>query len=56
MQSEVKFSDYDEVDGLYFPFSMSQGEKDKPGQPITFTTIEVNPSFEDGDFAFPMKK
>ena len=29
-----------------FSFSMSQG-KDKPGNPITFSTIEVNPSFED---------
>jgi hypothetical protein len=54
--AETSFSDYQEVEGLYFPFSMSQGEKDKPGQPITFTTIEVNPSFEDGDFAFPEKK
>jgi hypothetical protein len=54
--SEVSFSDYQEVEGLYFPFSMSQGEKDKPGQPITFTTIEVNPEFVDADFAFPAKK
>ena len=54
--AETSFSDYQEVEGLYFPFSMSQGEKDKPGQPITFSSIEVNPTFEDSDFAFPDKK
>lgn len=54
--AETSFSDYQEVDGLYFPFSMSQGEKDKPGQPITFTSIVVNPEVEDAAFAFPDKK
>ena len=30
MTSEISFSDYDEVDGLYFPFSMTQGVKGQP--------------------------
>lgn len=41
-------SEYEEVDGLYFPFSMTMG-----GQPITITEIELNPELDDKMFAFP---
>jgi len=41
-------SDYEEVDGLYFPFSMTQG-----GQPMNVTSIEINPEIDDAIFAFP---
>ncbi|MEO1587241.1 MAG: hypothetical protein AAFS00_08150, partial [Bacteroidota bacterium] len=51
----VKMSDYDEVDGLYFPFSMSRGVKDGPSQPIIIESIELNPEIEEGVFAFPEK-
>jgi len=53
MVSEVTFSDYQEVDGLYFPFSLTQGVKGQPGAPITITSIELNPVIEDSAFAFP---
>ena len=53
MISEVKMSDYQEVEGLYFPFSMTQGVKDQPGQPITIESIELNPSIDDSEFNFP---
>ena len=53
MVSEVTFSDYQEVDGLYFPFSLTQGIKGQPGAPITITSIELNPTIEDNAFAFP---
>ncbi len=53
MTQEVTFSDYQEVDGIYFPFSMTQGVKGQPGSPITMETIELNPSIEDTAFAFP---
>lgn len=53
MISEVKFSDYQEVDGLYFPFSLTQGVKDGQSSPLTITSIEVNPQVEDAAFAFP---
>jgi hypothetical protein len=43
MISETTYSDYDEVDGLYFPFSITQGVKGMPGQPISFSKIETNP-------------
>lgn len=46
--SKSTFSDYEEVDGLYFPFSINMG-----GQPITFTKIILNPEFDMSEFAFP---
>ena len=51
--TESKMSDYQEVDGLYFPFSMTQGIKDGPSQPITISKIELNPTIEDSAFKFP---
>ena len=53
MTSEVTFSDYQEVDGIYFPFSMTQGLKGQPGQPITMSSIELNPTVDDKVFEFP---
>ena len=53
MMSEVAMSDYDEVDGIYFPFSMKQGVKGNSGQTITITKIELNPQVDDREFIFP---
>lgn len=65
MQSEVKMgpqkgvvqemtmSDYQEVDGIYFAFSMTQGIKGQPGAPLTVESIELNPVIDGGAFAFP---
>ena len=48
------YSDYQEVDGMYFPFSMSfKGEGDAEGQAIEFDSVELNPTLEEGFFAFP---
>ena len=41
---------------VYFPFSMSQGEKGKPGEPISMTAIVLNPKVDDAEFTFPEKK
>lgn len=49
----VTYSDYQEVDGLYFPFSMTQGLKGGQSQPITMESIELNPTMDDKAFAFP---
>ena len=49
-------SDYQEVDGLYFPFSMTQGVKDGPSQPIMIEAIELNPEVDDTIFAFPAQE
>jgi outer membrane lipoprotein-sorting protein len=51
--SEVKMSDYQEVSGYYFPFSMIQGLKGQEGQAITFDKIEVNPQVDEAEFVFP---
>jgi len=51
--SETKMSDYQEVEGIYFPFSMTQGLKGQPGQTMTITKIELNPTVDDSIFAFP---
>jgi outer membrane lipoprotein-sorting protein len=50
---EVKMSDYDEVEGLYFPFSISQGIKGVGSQPLMIEKIEVNPEIESSVFKFP---
>ncbi|MCR9183717.1 MAG: outer membrane lipoprotein-sorting protein [Flavobacteriaceae bacterium] len=47
-KSISKMSDYQEVDGLYFPFDMSMG-----GQSIKILSIELNPEIENKVFAFP---
>ncbi len=51
--SQTKMSDYQEVDGLYFPFSIAQGVKDGPSQPLMIESIELNPEVDDATFAFP---
>ena len=50
---QITMSDYQEVDGLYFPFSMSQGVKGGQSQPLMIERIELNPEVNDADFAFP---
>ena len=47
-------SDYQEVEGLYFPFSMGQGVKGGPSQPINIESIEVNPEIDPEVFKFPV--
>jgi len=51
--SESKMSDYQEVNGIYFPFSLTQGLKGQPGQGLTIDKIEVNPKVDMAAFKFP---
>lgn len=54
MTLQIKYSDYNEVDGLYFPFSMSQGIKGQTGsQLITITDIKLNETIGEEMFTFP---
>jgi hypothetical protein len=46
--NKTTFSDYEEVDGLYFPFSMNMG-----GQGISIKNITLNPEINMDMFAFP---
>lgn len=50
---QVTFSDYQEVDGLYFPFSLGQGVKGGQSSPLTIDKIELNPTVDAAEFAFP---
>ena len=47
-KSVSTMSDYQEVDGIYFPFSMNQG-----GQDMKVTKISFNPVVDDKAFVFP---
>ncbi len=47
-QVNMTMSDYQEVEGLYFPFAMSQS-----GQPIQWTEVQINPEIDDSIFEFP---
>ena len=57
MISQIKMSDYQEVNGLMFAFSSSMGAKDQPGGFMsTISSIEFNPQVDPSLFAFPEGK
>jgi len=50
----VDLGSYKPVDGVMYPFSMSEGPKNNPGaQAMTIDKIEVNVAFQESDFALP---
>ena len=51
--AQTFFSDYQEVDGLYFSFSFTQGLKGQPGQTITIKSVEINPEIDKSSLIFP---
>ena len=53
---ESKLGDYQEVDGLYFPFSMTQGLKDGPGATMVISKIELNPTVDNSVFVMPKEE
>lgn len=53
--SQTKMSDYQEVNGVYIPFSNSEGLKDGESQTIQFETVEINPVIDENIFVFPKK-
>lgn len=50
IQASVFFSDYKEVDGLKFPFSIHSSGGPKGGTQIIFEVIELNPELDDSLF------
>lgn len=48
-KSITTMSDYQEIEGLYFPFSITQGQEMK------IKKITLNPVIEDKSFAFPVQ-
>lgn len=49
----ITYSDYQEVEGMYFAFSISQGIKGGPSQPLEFSEIIINPEVDESIFDFP---
>ncbi|MCP3928368.1 MAG: outer membrane lipoprotein-sorting protein [Bacteroidetes bacterium] len=54
--SESFFSDYQEVDGLYFPFFLETKVNGQSIQKITIKSIVLNEEFEEGFFSMPGKE
>ncbi len=46
------FSDYQEVNGIYFPFSMMNKFNGQNGQEVKITKIEINPEIDKSIFEF----
>jgi hypothetical protein len=51
--AQTLYSDYQEVNGVYFPFSIFSRLKEGQGQGIVIEKIEVNPVVDDALFKFP---
>ena len=51
--SQTLYSDYQEVDGVYFAFSMTQQIEGMGGQEIVLETVEVNTEIDAAIFKFP---
>lgn len=54
--SQTKLSDYQEVSGLYFPFTIAQGVKGGGSQPLVIESIAINPTVDPAEFAFPKEQ
>lgn len=53
--AETYFSDFQEADGLIFPFFMETKMDGQSIQKLTITSIKTNEEYEDEQFAFPKK-
>lgn len=51
--SQTVFSNYTEVEGVYYPFSINSRLKDGEGQPVTIEKVEVNVEVDENMFKFP---
>jgi outer membrane lipoprotein-sorting protein len=57
VETETTLGNYQEVNGMLFPYSMESKAKGQPGaQVITVEKIEVNPTLADDLFKMPVKK
>ena len=53
-ESETDLGNYEQVNGVYIPFSVEVGDKGQPkNQKITFEKVEVNVDLNDSLFQFP---
>jgi outer membrane lipoprotein-sorting protein len=57
VETETTLGNYQEVNGMLFPYSMESKAKGQPGaQVITVEKIELNPAITDDMFKMPAKK
>lgn len=56
MIAQSKLSDYTEVNGMMFPFSLSEGVKGSGSQGLQIKNIELNPTADAAVFKFPTDK
>lgn len=54
--AQTIYSDYQEVEGLYFAFSIAQGVKGGGSQPLVVQEVILNPEVEDSVFEFPIEE
>lgn len=54
-EAEMYFSDYQEVNGMMFPFFLESKMAGQTMQKISISAIEINGKYEDAIFAFPKK-
>ena len=56
-ENETYYGDYEEVNGLFFPFAVESARKGESNrQKSTVEKVEVNPAVEDSAFAMPAAK
>ena len=55
VEQESDFGDYEQVDGVYFPFSIDSGDKgsSEKNQKFTVNKVETNVEADDAQFRFP---
>ena len=53
MSIDTYFSDYQEVDGMYFPFTIEQKINGTTAFSVTITEMELNPELPEGYFSMP---
>jgi len=54
--TDTMLGDYEQVDGVYFPFSIEAGETNSPSDQhirLTVEKIEINPNLDDSRFSVP---
>lgn len=53
--SQTKYSDYQEIEGVFIAFSNTSGIKDGMSQTIQYDKVELNPKVDESKFSFPKK-
>jgi hypothetical protein len=51
--AQTKYSDYQEVNGVFIAFSQTSGIKDGMSQTITFDKVLINSAIDETGFKFP---